>query len=155
MDKGIESGVLPGTDSCDGCSPGPWTRGEGLSGSSANGAASSVGAEVASSDARSATGVGMEEKRSRKRRMVRFVVVVAVAAVDESGWRKVEEDQLESFPCPACKDHLRLGSYRVHRFRFEPGRTNCRERRRPALGSGRSSNQGCGVSEVRGRATSP
>lgn len=83
VDKGIESGVLPGTDSCDGCSPGPWTRGEGLSGSSANGAASSVGAEVASSDARSATGVGMEEKRSRKRRMVRFVVVVAVAAVDE------------------------------------------------------------------------
>jgi hypothetical protein len=68
--------------------------------------ASSVGMEPASSDARSVTDVGMEEKRSRRKRMAR-VVAVAVAVAAGVGWRKVVEDQLEPCPFPACKDHPR------------------------------------------------
>ena len=153
MGKGIESDAPLGTASC-GCSPGPWPREAGVSGPSANSAASSVGAKVAPSDARLVTGVGMEENHSRKKRAVKSAVVAVVVVVGV-GWRKAGGDQLGSCPCPASKDHLRLGSYRVHRCRFEPGRTNRCERRRPAPGSRRSSNLSCRVFQVRGSATFP
>jgi len=115
--------------------------------------ASSAETEPASSDARLAIGVEMGVKHSTmRRRMETVVVAVVVAAAAAAEWQKVVEDQPE--PCP-FPNHLRLDSYMGHRCLFELGRTNYRERRMPAPECGRSSNQGCGVSEGRGQATSP
>ena len=124
-----------------------------------NDVASSAEAGRASFDDRSVTGVGMEEKHSRRMRMrktvmvaVAVVVVVAAAGV---GRQRLVEDQPETFPFLACGDHPELGSYGGHRCRFELERRSYHGRRMPAPGSESSSNQSCGVPEVRGRATSP
>ena len=114
--------------------------------------ASSAETELASSGARSAIGVEMEVKHSmRMRRMETAVVAVVVVAV-AAEWQKVVEGQ--PGPCPS-PNHLGLDSYMGHRCLFGLGRTSCRERRMPVPEYGRSSNQGCGVSEGRGLATSP
>jgi len=70
--RGIESDVpVLGTEPCDDRSAG-WRRREGgLLESSGNGVASSAGAEVVPSDVRSVTNVGMEERRSRRKRKAR------------------------------------------------------------------------------------
>jgi len=119
-----------------------------------NGVASSAGAEVVPYDARSVIGVGMEERRSRRKRMARVVVMVVAAAVD-AGWRRAVEDQLEPCPCLACKGRPGIDSFGVNRYRFGLGRKSCLERRRHAPGSGRNSSRGCEESEARVRATSP
>ena len=116
--------------------------------------ASSAGVGAVSSDARLVTDVGMEERRCRRKRKAR-VVVMAVVAVADMGWRSAVEGQLEPRSCPACRGRPWLDWFGVDRYRFGLGRSHCLERRRPALGSGRNMNQEYGVSEVRGWATSP
>jgi len=82
-------------------------------------------------------------------------VVVAMVAAAGAERQKVVEDQPEPCPFPARRNHLVLDSYKEHRCRFELGRRSYHERRMLAPAYGRSSNQGCGVPEGRGQATSP
>ena len=119
-----------------------------------NGVASLVEVGVVPSDARSVTDVGMGERRSRRKKVVRVVVMVAVAAAD-AGWGRAGEGQLEPCPFPACKYRPGFDLFGVDRYQFVLGRSCLVERRTPAPGNGRNLNQDYGVSEVRGWATSP
>lgn len=102
---GIKSGVpVHGTGPCDDCSVGRRRQEEIRLELSVNSVTSSVGVGLSPPppDVRSVTDVGMQEKRSRKKRKVRAVVMMVVGAAD-AGWGRVGEGQLEPSHPPACK----------------------------------------------------